>query len=254
MAFDPAAYAHLELKFREQVRLDNELATSPEGQGVYCPVREPISSVDFILVAMEPSLKGWATDLEDARKQVEKGFKNFDGFCRSCVEPVKICDSLHVFCHCIKSYLCQEGESYHLTDLAKGAMLVRGAAQERRRRYESWYPLLLEEIELVGKPNAPVIAVGKSVHAFLRKQGFGIAPKRELHAVVHYSGQAAGAQRLMSKDYPEDYERFISNELIGEQIVSEGLEDTPKDTRKRLMFTYKVQFEAIRNEADGKRS
>ena len=43
------------------------------------------------------------------------------------------------------------------------------AALDRDRRYEEWYPLLLEEIAIVGKPGGPVIAIGKKVGTFLRQ-------------------------------------------------------------------------------------
>lgn len=256
MSFDHAAYAELESRFKEQVKQDNNYAKSPEGQGVYCPVREPTSLADFILVAMEPSIGGWAKGMQDAKTKIDNGFKNFDGFDNFCVcvNPAGISIPLQVFCHCIKRYLCQNGETFHLTDIAKGAMLVKGAAKERRQRYERWYHLLLKEIALVGQPAAPVIAVGKEVYDFLTKKRFEFETGRKLHHVVHYSAQAAGTQRVLPCRYPEDYERFISQELVGEQTVSEGLKDTPKHTRKKLMFTYKRQFEEIRTTADANRS
>ena len=50
-------------------------------------------------------------------------------------------------------------------------MPVAAAALDRERRYEEWYPFLLDEIAIVGKPGAPVIAIGRYVEKFLGQQG-----------------------------------------------------------------------------------
>src|ERR1039457_2928740 len=61
------------------------------------------------------------------------------------------------------SYCCVGPKRYHITDFSKGAMLVKGADQERTQRYDRWYPLLQEEIHLVATSDATIVAVGKVV-------------------------------------------------------------------------------------------
>ena len=239
MHFDAALYCELESRFKEQVKKDNESAKSPDGKGVYTPIREPEGPVDFILVAMEPSLKGWAIDLQDAQRQIdEEDFKNLE------TSPDDKNSALFLFRHSIQRYLCGGGETYLLTDLAKGAMTVAGAAADRHKRYEAWYPLLLEELELVGKPGSPVIAVGRTVENFLKKKGLEKTSGRQLHHVLHYSPVASRYRKTEALRHTGLYSEFGSEPFLNQQSIEySGL----SCSQKHLLFTYKVQFGAIRN-------
>ena len=116
-------YAALEVKFKEQVKKDNEdfglksrfLANiAPKGQ------------VDYVLIAMEPSLPANIDDIKNFTVSVEDFILHF----------------------CVNEYLCKAGRTYHLTDLSKGAMLVSDASSSpalRYERYKRWYPLLCKE-------------------------------------------------------------------------------------------------------------
>lgn len=161
--FDKDAYDSLERRFRAQVDRDRAHAIERvvEGWGVYLPCAEPTAQADYLFVAMEPSFN-WADSIEDAEKKIAGGFRNFD----ASHDPSS---SLALFICSIKRFLCQSGESYHLTDVSKGAMPGYVAAIDRDRRYEEWFPLLLEEIEIVGKPGTPVIAIGREVEKFLKR-------------------------------------------------------------------------------------
>ena len=53
--------------------------------------------------------------------------------------------------YCLREYLCQDGETYHLTDLAKGGMTIRLAGEQRQARYDRWYPLIEKELRLLTK-------------------------------------------------------------------------------------------------------
>ena len=161
MPLDKTAYHNLERLFRAQVEKDKAHAIERvvQGWGVYLPCEEPKNHVDYIIVGMEPSF-GWAESIEHAEKKIAEGFRNFG-------RPDNDRESLALFMISIARFLCQAGETYHLTDVSKGAMPVTVAALDRDRRYEEWYPLLLEEIAIVGKPGAPVIAIGKYVETFL---------------------------------------------------------------------------------------
>lgn len=69
--------------------------------------------------------------------------------------------------HTVQRFLCRAGETYHITDISKGAMTVEKANIDRGRRYRDWLPLLKEEIRIVAKPEARLVVIGKSTHKFL---------------------------------------------------------------------------------------
>lgn len=99
---------------------------------------------------MEPPLGAWARSAEDAQLRVQNGFRNF----LSSVEAM----ILHF---CAGRFLCSPGQRYHITDFSKGAMLVQHAGKTRTERYNRWYSLLLEEINLLTRTDAKCVAVGR---------------------------------------------------------------------------------------------
>ena len=151
MPYDETAYHNLERLFKAQIDSDKAHAIERvvRGWGVYLPCVQPESEVDYVIVGMEPSF-GWADSIEDAEKKVQEGFRNFSLSGREL--SGKESDTLSLFLLSIDRFLLQRGQTCHLTDVSKGAMPVSVAALDRDRRYEEWYPLLLEEIAIVGKP------------------------------------------------------------------------------------------------------
>ena len=159
--------------------------------------------------------------------------------------------------------MCEGERSYYLTDLSKGAMPVRLAKTDRQRRYETWFPLLCEELKLVAQTNAKVIAIGNEVDGFLRKQNL---PRPLAGKIIHYSHTAAAFWQRIPERYPEQFAEFLPTvgwadiEATVWQVMTEGemgptsIAHTLKrlqggsrltESRKMLMFTYKMQFEAI---------
>ena len=124
-----AAYRVLEERMKVLAETDGD---------VFLPNPEPEGPVQYVLICMEPSLGRWARSAEEARSKVDAGFRNFVN---------SIGDFILHFC--ARQYLCRPEESYHITDLAKGAMLVDHARRGRKERYDAWYPLLKDEIDLV---------------------------------------------------------------------------------------------------------
>ena len=242
-------YAALEDKFKAQVDEDNTL--NAENPSVYLPNLAPEDRVNFVLVAMEPSTGGGAGDLKQG-----KAFspKNFTGSVEDFI--------LHF---CVKEYLCAGGKTYYLTDLSKGAMLTRDATHEREERWQRWYALLQEELQLVAKPEAPVIAIGNDPYNFLNRKEMRCLKGQ----ILHYSQQASGARRKLPCAHWEQYRKFRTSvfwadiEKVVRQVMDAGgLQDYIEGTlnrlrhgqrltesRKMLMFTYKIQFERIRKEA-----
>ena len=51
----------------------------------------------------------------------------------------------------IRRYLCKPNE-HHITDWSKSTMSVERAGIDRARRYDKWYSLLIDEIDLVSCP------------------------------------------------------------------------------------------------------
>ncbi len=207
---------------------------------------------------MKPSIQHWANDSDNARSKIEQGFKN----CAFSIEDF----ILHF---CIRKYLCKNNETYYVTDLSKGSMSVRKANEDRIKRYERWYPLLKKELILVAKPKAPVIAIGQQVHGFLKKKE-GSLPRELAGSILHYSQQAGVGREVAHTLRPREYRKFSSNVKLddvvntSEAVMKEGkfgetlmvetisqLKSKPclGKSEKKLMFTYKAQFAAIRRES-----
>jgi len=166
-------------------------------------------------------------------------------------------------------YLCQPGEHYHITDVSKGAMLVRDAKRGRGDRYERWYQLLLEELALVAAPEATVVAVGKPVSDFLESRGF----PRSVTRVLHYSGQAGRARHDSIIGHESEFDIFRQNISqddvlrVAKQVLDrtglplsfrsatyERLTRVPlTNSRKQLLFSYRVAFTALREGSSGGR-
>ena len=243
MPIDGTAYHNLEQRFRDQVEKDRAHAIERVVQdwGVYLPCVEPESQVDYVLVGMEPS-SGWYKSIEDGEKKVAEGARNF-GRPRNPKERLALYsrkDRLAFFILSIEHYLCQLGEkTYHLTDIAKGAMSGEVAALGRERRYREWYPLLLEEIEMVGKPSTPVIAIGRDVEDFLKPRLTG----RPLYAVPHYSFNASASIKREADKDPEGFKAFQESEFDENSQWPSNL----TLAKKRMLFVYKKRFEAIRD-------
>ncbi len=234
-------YGELEEKFRLRVEKDRrDLGI----ESVYLPNRMSAGPVDYVLVGMEPSLKGWAKDIPDAKWKIEKGFRNF-----CCVWQIHFP---------VKEYLCRDDETYHLTDLAKGAMETASEGAGDRDKYEAWYPLLEEELSLVAKPDAKIISIGGRVGGFLLEKGlYGHAG-----TVPHYSG--VGSKYFGREiDGPEKEEEF--REFAAELKTIPGFSRKPGHSCetdhfpkciipsvswKKLLFDYKVRFERIRDQGN----
>ena len=73
-------------------------------------------------------------------------------------------------------HLCKPGETYYLTDLGKCAIppgRAKGKLQDNE--FNKWYPILLEELKLVAKPNATVPSRSAELRATFSK-GNQISP------------------------------------------------------------------------------
>ena len=236
---DEKSYNDLEQMFRDQVIKDRPRVIQwvvKMGLGVYLPCMKPENRVDYIFVGMEPSF-GWADSVEDGEKKVEDGATNFG----ASAPPDDSRDPLDLLKLCIVRFLCQPGETYHLTDVSKGAMPVAMADIDREQRYKEWYPLLLKEIDIVGKPGAPVIAIGKTVQSFLKRMDLKGRTGRPLYDVLHYSNMAARSRKTQAERDPTGFEAFTSEEFDKRKRWAKDL----STSKMQLIFIYKKQFQAI---------
>jgi hypothetical protein len=170
----------MESEFQKTYRdLDLRMKALAESEGdIYLPNPEPSAPVDYIFVCMEPSLGRWARSVDEANRKIASGFRNF----LTGIDPMLLHFSA-------RRYLCAKGQGYYITDFSKGAMLVKHAGKARIDRYDKWYSLLNQEIDLIAKPSARVIAVGSAVAEHLCRKDFprGIAPQ----VLLHYSSLAS---------------------------------------------------------------
>jgi hypothetical protein len=236
-----AAYRELEARMKILAEADGD---------VFLPNPEPLGPVEYVFVCMEPSLGRWARSADEARSKVEAGFQNFI----SSIEDF-------IFHFCIQQYLCEPTQRYHITDLSKGAMLVERAGVARTQRYDRWYGLLVEELDLVATSGAGIFAVGNAVAQHLERRAF----PRPFTQVLHYSGLAARARAagiVGHEDRVEALRRSVSlkrglataeDVLIASAVPASFRDETLarlaksqlSESRQQLIFNYKLAFEAM---------
>ena len=176
-------------------------------QGCFLPNPEPEGLAHYVLICMEPSLGRWARSAEVGKAKVEAGFRNF----------LTSLDAL-ILHFAASHYLCKPGERYHITDISKGAMLVKRAGLARLERYDRWYPLLLEELRLVGAPDASIVAVGGAVAKHLALRGF----HQPFTRIIHYSNQAGGARNAIVVGREDAFQAFSHSLSIDERARHGG--------------------------------
>lgn len=237
---DQDGYRQLEDRFREQVARDrtHTIDRVKQGWGVYLPVEKPVYRADYVLVGMEPSM-GWAENALHAEQMVAAGkIVNF-----GCDWPGPESHVLKLFCRSIERFLCGPNEHHYLTDLSKGAMMVEVAAIDRGSRYMRWYELLLDELAIVAKPKAPVIAIGSRVGKFLRGRKLAERTEHNLHEVPHYSLQNWRVWETEAKDNRDGFRAFQRDVLKGSESP------WPRELSERkqmLVYAYYTRFVAIR--------
>jgi hypothetical protein len=214
---------------------------------VFWPNPEPLCRVDYIFVCMEPSLRPGSAD--KVRASIEAGARCF-------VNSLE--DFLLHFS--IRRYLCKPNERYHITDWSKGGMPVKGAGVDRARRYDKWYPLLLEEVDLVATSDGRVFAVGRDVEWHLRRLAF----PRHVTPLIHYSPLAGAARASGIIGHEDDFEQFrasVSLDLVlatAREALNESVPPSVRDetlgrlalqqltvSRQKLIFNYKLVFDGL---------
>lgn len=219
-----SAYRMLEKRMKALAEADRD---------VFLPNPEPEGPVDYVFICMEPSLGRWARSADQGRAKVESGFRNF-----------LPSDDVALLHFSIRRYLCRSDEHYHLTDFSKGAMLVHRAGLTRVQRYERWYELLEEELDLVAMPTARIFAVGRHVAEQLKRRGF----RRPITSVIHYSSQAGLARSQGIKGHEERFQNFsasvslddvvaVAKDVLASARVPDGIRDETMTLLKRLQFT-----------------
>jgi hypothetical protein len=232
--------------------LEERMRALAEADGdVFLPNSAPSEPASHVFICMEPSLGAWARSKEEAEAKIAAGFRNF----HHSVE-----DFLLHFA--IRRYLLEPGESYHLTDVSKGAMLVARAGRARRERYARWYELLREELDLVARGDARIFAVGGAVESFLRQQALPQAFTR----ILHFSGVAARARAegIVGQEAAFEHhcptvdlgnvitvaDAVLARSRIPEPFRSAALARVSGArltvSRKQLLFNYKLAFGAVR--------
>jgi hypothetical protein len=242
----------LDQTFRTTYRaLEARMQALAEADGdIFLPNPEPEGPVQYVLICMEPSLGRWTRSASEAKARVTEGFRNF----LSSIET----SILHF---AVRRYLCGPGEHYHLTDFSKGAMLVDRAGLGRVARYDRWYALLQDEIDMVAALHAGIVAVGNDVAQHLERGGF----PRPFTRVLHYSGQAGRARydgivgreasfdafrdSVSLQDLIATTEEVLTTARVPVTIRDEALSGVARSqlttSRLELLFNYKVAFEVV---------
>jgi len=238
-----ATYRELEVRMKDLAEADGD---------VFLPNPEPSGPVEYVFVCMEPSLGGWARSKEEARSKVEDGFRNFIASIETTI--------LHF---CVRTYLCEPTQRYHITDFSKGAMLVKRAGVARTERYDRWYGLLKKELDVVTTSGARIFAVGNDVAQHLGRCAFPWPVTK----VIHYSGQAAVARSAGIAGREDSFEAFrdsvsmkdllaTAEDVLTAAAVPESIQDETlvqlrksqlSESRRKLIFNYKIAFEEARS-------
>ena len=142
-------------------------------------------------------------------------------------------------------------------------MPVAHASVARTERYDRWYGLLTEELDLVTLPHARIVTVGTVVTEYLRRRPF---PKAwPLTPVIHYSPLAAQARAVGIVGYEEQFAAFrgsvslthvratteavLTAFSIPARFRGETLAQLEKgelsESQQQLIFNYKLAFEAM---------
>ena len=236
-------YRNLMLRMEDQARLEGS---------IFLPNLEPQNGVENIFICMEPSSGRWAKSIEDGRREVAAGFRNFT----SSIEDM----ILHF---CVSKYLCKNKPSYHFTDISKGAMTVQDAGRNRERRYDKWMPLLTEELKLIAAPNAKIFAVGKPVWDYLNKNKAKHHFSYPLEHIIHYSPLNGNARKKGVEGKKDGFNNFLgsvnlnhivqqTDELFASNpIIHKYRDATMKHIRscklteshQKLIYIYKCSFE-----------
>jgi len=251
-------YEELEERFREQIKRDRERIKCEDI--VYLPsFTVPSSQVDYVFIAMEPSLTDkWAgikPNFKDGVTAVKKGARNFmPGGIEGCI-----------LYYCATKYLC--GRTYYFTDMSKGAMNVDKAKLGRTKRWEEWFCLLQQELKIVAKEDATVFVIGTSVYNFLthkkrKNTWFHKTFAGRIEYLLHYSKQAAGHRKKYINGRQSEFDDFktkVTENKIKDIVIpllAKADTDWAKDSIKRvegiklteswkmLIFCYKIKMEA----------
>ncbi len=227
------------------------VAAAAVDRDVYLPNFTPKGPVDAVLIGMEPSLGRWGRPSERAVEKIGAGLRNFMWSPEDFI--------LH---YATRQSLCSADETYHITDVSKGAMTGDRAQVERHPRYARWAALLEQELQLVAKPSGHIIAIGREVAEFLERNAIG----REVKTIMHYSPLAGAARNAAVIDREAEYGAFAEKltmqdivdaavEVMRENAVPAPMADetiarlrkaTLSESRKKLAFVYSTAFTAFR--------
>ena len=227
------AYSELEDKFKAMVYKDKH---SHGIDSVFLPNVEPTGQVDYVLVGMEPGLSGCDKDFETAKKKIAEGkCENWGRYPQ---------ENTLVFA--VWKYLCDEDKTkYYFTDLAHGSMKAGSKGTNDRAKYRRWFPLFEEELGLVAKPDAKIIAIGHTARDFLTRAGIhGYAG-----VVSHASGNALSSA---GREISANKERWGNYCRDTEACDTDQFPTKVKKTlaQQKLVFDYMIRFERIRNQEE----
>ena len=156
-------------------------------------------------------------------------------------------------------HLCRPGERYYLTDLGKCAIPPKYAKGKiQNEEFTAWYPMLLDELRLVAKPEATVVPVGSATGNFLKAQpNF---PYRLTTPILHWSTAAVSAAKMAGSLFPREWDEYRRNTCwedlrasTEEIFTAAGLGQHMDDVHRRFkdkfgefhahyMFTYKKEM------------
>lgn len=198
----------------------------------------------YCFIGMEPSTGGLG--IPKLKALIEEGHLNF-----------LYSEEDFILHYCAFHYLCDQSFDYAITDISKGAIVVKLASSTSFDRYQKWLPLLEKELAILHNPTN--IAIGKGLNGKLNDLGF--YPD---NTILHYSWNNCKwikvAQVLIDNESPKnDFDNFekllkqFSIELMERMGYTSSMIDkvTMKfsaklpEWKKALLALYRYNFRNI---------
>lgn len=228
---------------------------------IFLPPRIEKGIHKYMLITMEPT-DLWFESPEDGRKFVSEGMV---GFYHS--NNAKNHRGPFILQFVVQTYICNEGETYLITDLGKCSMPPKKSSEEiknkecpttltREKRYINCANYLKQELEIVNPKR--IYFVGRNIDGFVKAKKFlrehpWFFNYQEICSYVpHYSGDSrrSGVFKRYCENHIESFNRFkhdnadMQNKIrfFAEKRKNEIIEDAGEKYKNR---TYRYIIDAL---------
>jgi len=251
------------------IKIENLVkSTNPAYSCVYVPDIKPVFEVENIFILMEPTIRGWAMNEDDARYKVKNGFRSY------IYNPIFLYSILKFLRNStyIDSLSKIAYPNFYITDISKVALKVEVADRFRFRIYDDWQSQIIEEIKHYSSKKAEIYFVGKKPYDYLINSNYfnNQTSQYEKRYILHYSNQAGNKRKEWRTKNENEYADFCDtnipkkekikqcildnikylNDYVEKPIIKAVQDDVSKtceklilsESQKELMYSYYKEF------------